>query len=480
MQLDLRSATITLVSVWLALSALSVAIWWTRRRYKGFGRFALAGPGTFLAVVLLGLRGRAPTWLSVSVGNALFLLASVLYLQGARAFRDLPPRRWSVYAGVLATIGAVGVFTYVIPSVNGRAASMSTSLAVLYLFTALALSHAIPPGQAFGLRLIGGVFAVASATHLARATYFVLGPSLSDSDVLSGVAGVFAIAVAAEMSLFPLGFMLAVHERMMSDLTDASTRVSRAASEILRHREAEAVLRDSERRHMRATEALSTLSGKLMEAQERERARIARELHDDLAQRVATLVMQLHDVEHALPPGTTEQTRVRQISDQTHDLAREIQSVAQRLHSAKLELLGLPTAAASLCRELASQHRVQIDFSTEGLPEKLSPDTAVCLFRVLQEALTNALSHADVPQVTVVLRGTPTAIHLDVIDKGVGFDPERPGQRQGLGLISMKERLHLVEGEIQIESEPGAGTAVRVRVPLGFSERDRGRRVAVL
>ena len=472
MRLDPLTATITFVAVWLAISALSAAVWWTRRRYPGFGRLAMAGPGILLAMLLLGLRGTAPDWLTVLCGNGVFLLASALYLEGTRAFRNLPPRRWSIYTVVLVTIAAVGVFTYVIPSLNGRAASMSASVAVLFLLTAIALLREIPSGQALSLRLTGGVFALAAATLTARATYFILGPSLNESQVLSGVSGAFSIAIAAEMALLPLGFMLAVHERMMSDVTDASERVAKAALEISQHREAEAVLRDSERRHLLTSQALSTLSGKLMEAQEQERATIARELHDDLAQRVATLAMQLYDVEHALAPGTSARVRVRQIHDQTNDLAREILVIAHRLHSVKLELLGLPTAAAVLCRELAERHHVDVNFTTEGLPEKLSEDIAFCLFRVLEEALNNALKHAAVPCVTVALRGTQTAIQLDVIDRGVGFDTDSVGQRRRLGLIGMKERLNLVHGDIQIESRPGAGTIVRVRVPLAYRDED--------
>jgi signal transduction histidine kinase len=471
MRLNPGTAIITLGSLWLAFSALSVAVWWTRRTYQGFGRFAMAGPGTLIATLLLGLRGTAPDWLTVLCANGVFMLASVLYLEGARTFRDLRPRSWSVYAGALVTIGAVAVFTYIVPSTNGRAASMSAFLAVLFLLTAIALLRGIPPGQMLGLGLIGGVFALGGATHIARAAYFVLGPSLNDSEVLSGVSGAFAIAIAAEMSLFPLGFMLAVHERMMSDLTDASERVAKAAAEISLHIKAEAVLRDSERQHMLTTKALSALSGKLMQAHEQERARIAGELHDDLAQRVAALVLHLHDVEQALPRGTSAHVRVRQLHDQTNELAHEIEVVAQRLQSAKLRLLGLPTAADSLCRELAARNHATINFSTESLPEHLSPDIAICLFRVLQEALSNALKYAGVPHVTVVLRGTQTAVHLDVIDRGVGFDPETVGQNGGgLGLISMKERLNLVQGEIHFESWPGAGTTVRARVPLGYRD----------
>ena len=150
-------------------------------------------------------------------------------------------------------------------------------------------------------------------------------------------------------------------------------------------------------------------------------------------------------------------------------MVHEIQVVVQGLHSAKLELLGLSRAAASLCRDLAVQHRVAIDFSTEGIPEHLSPDIALCLYRVLQEAVSNALKHAGVPQVAVMLRGTSTAVHLDVIDRGNGFDPQTLGHRQGSGLISMRERLKLVDGEIHVDSWPGSGTTVRARVPLAYS-----------
>jgi signal transduction histidine kinase len=109
---------------------------------------------------------------------------------------------------------------------------------------------------------------------------------------------------------------------------------------------------------------------------------------------------------------------------------------------------------------------VNIDFSAEGVPENLTKDTALCLFRVLQEALTNALRHAGGSFVIVTLRGTPSDLHLAVIDTGGGFDPGATSQSGGLGLISMRERLNLVDGELHLESRPGTGTIVRVRVPV--------------
>jgi PAS domain S-box-containing protein len=215
-----------------------------------------------------------------------------------------------------------------------------------------------------------------------------------------------------------------------------------------------------------ATEALSNLSRNLMEAQEKERAWIARELHDDLGQRAVGLAMQLHSCAQVLPNGTSERVRVQKASDQATALVNDIQAFSHRLHSARLEHLGIASASADLCQELSEQHNVVIDFSHSGVPENLSKDIALCLFRVLQEALNNAVKHSGVRHFKVTLRGTPAEIRLEVIDAGRGFDPKAVIGR-GLGLISMHERLSLVNGEVSIESRPGGGTTIRARVNLG-------------
>src|SRR5262245_10092 len=223
MQLDPRTAAVTLAIVWLAISALSAAAWWTRRRYSGFGRFAAAGPGTVLALLLLSLRSTAPAWVSVLCANGLLAWASVLYLEGARAFRGLPPRLRHVSTGGLATIVVVAFFTYAVPSLNGRAASMSTYLAIVSALTAVTLLRAVPPGRVLGLRLTGFAFASCAATHVARAAYFAFGPGFDDLRALSGIAaGGFFLMIAAEMSVFPVGLMLAAHERMTEDLKEAT------------------------------------------------------------------------------------------------------------------------------------------------------------------------------------------------------------------------------------------------------------------
>jgi signal transduction histidine kinase len=213
-----------------------------------------------------------------------------------------------------------------------------------------------------------------------------------------------------------------------------------------------------------ANEALSSLSRKLMEVQETERAWIARELHDDLAQRAVGLAIQLHNLVQVLPDNTPERLGFQQTSRHAVELSRDIQRMSYRLHSAKLQHFGLATATRRLCQELSRQHNLRIDFIQENVPP-VSADVALCLFRVVQEALTNAIKYAGVLDVSVVLRCNQTDIELLVTDSGVGFDLESAG-RPGLGLVSMKERLNLVGGQIRIESRRGAGTTVLARVPL--------------
>ena len=227
--------------------------------------------------------------------------------------------------------------------------------------------------------------------------------------------------------------------------------------------------------HKLAEEALSGLSRKLMEAHEEERTRIARELHDDVGQRMAMLTIKLERLGQLPPSASAEmRSRVQELCQRMMDLGKDIQAISHRLHSSKLEYLGIAAAAAGFCTELSEQQHVEIDFSHEGIPEDLPLEVALCLFRVLQEALRNAVKHSGVRHFTVALRGDGDEVQLEVSDAGTGFRPETAMKSHGLGLISMQERLSLVKGAISIESQPGSGTRISARVPLrsenGLSE----------
>jgi PAS domain S-box-containing protein len=216
-----------------------------------------------------------------------------------------------------------------------------------------------------------------------------------------------------------------------------------------------------------AEAALAGIGRKLMEAQEQERTRIARELHDDINQRIALVSVMLEGIRENLSDSAGDaRTRIKEAYEWLAEIGSDIQAISHRLHSSKLEYLGIVTAARGLCQELSAQHRVEIDFKHANIPPNLSKEVSLCLFRVLQEALQNAVKHSGVRHFAAELSGTSDEIHLTVSDCGTGFDKDQALARQGLGLISMRERVQMINGDFEIESEPGQGTTIHVRAPL--------------
>jgi PAS domain S-box-containing protein len=214
-----------------------------------------------------------------------------------------------------------------------------------------------------------------------------------------------------------------------------------------------------------AREALSHLSRKLMQAHEEERSRIARDLHDDICQQVAMLSMQLEEVAHHLPAdqGLLAYT-LRDLSRQAKEVGTDIRELSHRLHSSKVQLLGLSRAAADYCREFGEHHKVAVRFTHSGVPPRLPEEISIGLFRVMQEALTNAVKHSGVGEFDVKLYVDEESLNLDVIDHGIGFVPDDTVSTTGLGLISMRERLNLIGGRLHVLSRPGAGTTIRASV----------------
>jgi PAS domain S-box-containing protein len=216
-----------------------------------------------------------------------------------------------------------------------------------------------------------------------------------------------------------------------------------------------------------ARSMLADFGQRLIEAHEAERTRIARDLHDDIGQRLAVLTIDLDSVGGLMPTGKSDLARrIRTASTRAIELARDVQALSHRLHSSKLDHLGLVSASAGLCREQSAQHGIPVEFTADGLPERVPPNIALCAFRVLQEAVGNALKHGHSDVVRVSLRGTAAEIRLEVTDDGQGFDAVAAMREGGLGLISMHERIGLVHGRIGIESRPGSGTRVHAEIPL--------------
>jgi len=216
-----------------------------------------------------------------------------------------------------------------------------------------------------------------------------------------------------------------------------------------------------------AEEERSQLAKRLIESQEAERDRIARELHDDVGQMLALTRMRMEragkpvsDVPGKLHPGPSE------LAKELDELAQKISNLSHQLHSPTLKYLGLERAVARLCREFRSQSKIEVDATFDQVPEKMDEMFGTAFFRVAQEALQNIKKHSKAKVVSVRLRAADGVLSLQVRDDGCGFDTDAAKLASGLGLISMRERLRLISGELDITSRPGEGTRVAARAPI--------------
>ena len=218
---------------------------------------------------------------------------------------------------------------------------------------------------------------------------------------------------------------------------------------------------------------LRRLTGRLLQAQEDESRRIARELHDDLGQGLALLTVEL-DLLRQKPLDVAGQlaARIQGLLGHVKQLSSSVHDMSHQLHPSKLEQLGLVAALRGLCKEMAASHGLEIAFTATDrqLPAVVPPERAVCLYRIAQEALRNAVKHGAAQHATVMLTATPEVISLRIADDGVGFDPRLIQGKGGLGLVSMRERVLHLGGQIVIDSQPENGTRLEVHIALGESE----------
>jgi PAS domain S-box-containing protein len=224
-----------------------------------------------------------------------------------------------------------------------------------------------------------------------------------------------------------------------------------------------------------AEKELSGVSGRLLEAQEQERSRIARDLHDDISQRLALLVNDMERLEKGLHDSAAEaHKRIHEIGKRTSEICSDVQDISHQLHSSKLQYLGIAAAAKLFCKEFSEHEKLEIDYHSVDIPTAVADNISLCLFRVLQEALHNAAKHSGARQLEVYLRGASSEIQLTIRDHGVGFDPKEVMKRNGLGLISIRERVALVGGTFSVFSKPQSGTEIVVRVPISSGQKASG------
>lgn len=222
-----------------------------------------------------------------------------------------------------------------------------------------------------------------------------------------------------------------------------------------------------------AEEAAKSLTGRLIHAQEAERARLARELHDDLNQGLALLAVEL-DMFGQQPPASRGEVskRILDLSEQVKNLSSSVHRLSHELHPAKLEQLGLVAAVRGLCRELGAARNVAIEFETHTVPRLVPDEIALCLYRIVQEGLQNVIKHSRSATAKVELTSSDKGLCLIVSDQGCGFDSLVAMDDGSLGLVSMRERVRLVRGQISVESRKGEGTWIKVQVPWVDGQND--------
>ncbi len=217
-------------------------------------------------------------------------------------------------------------------------------------------------------------------------------------------------------------------------------------------------------------ESLEDLSGRLITAQEEERSRIARELHDDFSQRLALLGIGLSRLWKKRPESAEEErVLVRELWNQTQEISSDVHRLSHQLHSSKLQHVGLGSALIGLCEEISEKCGIQVEFADCGVPTDIPKDVALCLFRVAQEALSNVVKHSRAQEARVELSDAGSRIRLRIVDAGSGFDVALGSTDAGIGLVGMRERLRLVGGRLSVKSASMQGTEILAEVPLSLS-----------
>jgi signal transduction histidine kinase len=232
-------------------------------------------------------------------------------------------------------------------------------------------------------------------------------------------------------------------------------------------RRAERELQRAHQALLKSQEEFRNLAGKLLSVQESERRRLAREMHDDLTQRLAVLAIDIGKIERDFQDtkdpvvGNLQSIRERLVS-----LSGDIHAISRQLHPSILEDLGLVDAIKSECSSFTRREGITVDYHNEGVPPRIPADVAICIYRIVQEGLRNVAKHSGATQLQISLIGKDDSIHLTIKDQGAGFDLKEDEKKLGLGLVSMQERVRLIQGNISIESQPGKGTVINVRASL--------------
>jgi len=348
----------------------------------------------------------------------------------------------------------------------------------------------MPLGVAIGV-LYAGIVLLAAASSNSRLPFFtavastpliiagaVLGPQDHEIPLRVGVSNrIFSLVV-----LWTAAILLWQRQRAVAELrqakgelearVDARTKEladvnQTLVQEISGHVETEGFLRASEQALATSRQELRDLAARLLTVQEEERRRISRDLHDDINQRLAMLVVQAESLESTLPASADVcRKELRSIQDRLTELSDDVRHLAYQFHPSILDDLGLPVALQRLVDECALRSTLEISLEVDRIAHPIPQTVSTCLYRIAQECLANVIKHARASQATVTLAWAADALTLTVQDNGIGFDTQRVTDNpRGLGLVSMAERVRLVHGTITIDSIPRNGTRLSIHVP---------------
>lgn len=413
------------------------------------------------ALVMLNQFGESPYWTVFRMRFFSNVLASLTLVPLIVTWSSVDPSllqraSWKRYCE--GAFLAIGVLIVGLVSFISQTTGPDTRPALLYLPLPLLLWAAIRfgPRASSSVLLVVSVFQIWGAIH-------GFGPFATQSAEMNALS-VQLFLILASMPLMFLAALIKERERAQAAAFQEGERLELALDAA---QEASQALGDSQQKLHQSHNQVRKLLGRLIDVQEAERRRISRELHDDLNQKIATLSISISRLKRKIPMQDGELiTELDQLRETANGLTNEVRRLSHQLHPAVLEHLGLVKALESYIASFTDEERIDVQLTSEIGEERIPFQTSICLYRVAVEALRNVARHSGADSAAVMLKKVREDLELEVSDSGKGFDVETFKQEGGLGLISVEERLRLLQGSCEIHSAPDRGTTLIARVPL--------------